>query len=262
MDDRTRLLSEWVDQPPAGPLVQYLRDAERRAVLETLDSPTHVLDIASETGVTRALPDDAAVTRVDFSPEASARERETLDGVETFASTTPESPTLPFGRSRFDAAVCVGPLDWRFLDADHLSREVSRVLTRGGPSPSPPRRPNPPTTSAVATNSPTGPPTSSRACWPRISTPTTRRTSTSRPRRCSGSRAPSRLASNGGSPTTRNAGRRPAPVTAPATSSPGRPRRATAPDWTTRSTVSFVRSPSRGSSTPRPTAFTADATTR
>lgn len=132
MDDRTRLLSEWVDQPPAGPLVQYLRDAERRAVLETLDSPTHVLDIASETGVTRALPDDAAVTRVDFSPEASARERETLDGVETFASTTPESPTLPFGRSRFDAAVCVGPLDWRFLDADHLSREVSRVLTRGG----------------------------------------------------------------------------------------------------------------------------------
>ena len=132
MDDRTRLLSEWVDQPPAGPLVQYLRDAERRATLDTLDSPSHVLDIASETGVTRRLPEEATVTRVDFSPEASARARETLDGVERFVSTTPESPTLPFGRSRFDAAVCVGPLDWRFLDADHLSREVSRVLTRAG----------------------------------------------------------------------------------------------------------------------------------
>ncbi|MDZ7746920.1 MAG: methyltransferase domain-containing protein [Halobacteriales archaeon] len=132
MDDRTRLLTEWVDQPSAGPLVQYLRDAERRAALDALDSPTHVLDIASETGVTRALPDDATVTRLDFSPEASARARESLETVDAFESTTPETPTLPFGRSRFDAAVCVGPLDWRFLDADRLASEVSRVLTRDG----------------------------------------------------------------------------------------------------------------------------------
>jgi len=132
MDDRTRLLTEWTDQPDAGPLVQYLRDAERRAALDALENPTRILDIGSETGVTRRLPDDAAVTRLDFSAETSARVATALDGVARFETTTPESPTLPFARSRFDAAVCVGPLDWRFLDADHLAREVSRVLSRDG----------------------------------------------------------------------------------------------------------------------------------
>ncbi len=127
-----RVLARWVEQPPAGPLVQRLRDAEHERALDLLDGE-RLLDVASETGVTRALAaQDADLTRVDFSPDASDAARAAIDGSLTFEITTPERPTLPFPDGTFDGAVCVGPYDWRFLDSEALTAEFRRVLVPGG----------------------------------------------------------------------------------------------------------------------------------
>lgn len=122
-----RVLERWVSQPPAAPIVQYLRDAERNAALELLDvdAGDRVLDVASEANVTRDLP--GRVTRVDFSPAATDAAQESLgDGLE-YVTVAPEEPDLPFEADAFDAAVCVGPYDWRFLDVERLTLEVARV---------------------------------------------------------------------------------------------------------------------------------------
>ena len=127
-----RVLARWVEQPPAGPLVQRLRDAERERALALLDGE-RLLDVASEADVTRALArGDADLTRVDFSASASDAAREAIDGALAFETTSPERPTLPFPDGAFDAAVCVGPYDWRFLDTEALTSELRRVLVPGG----------------------------------------------------------------------------------------------------------------------------------
>ena len=74
--DREALLARWVEQPPASPIVQYLRDAEREAALDLLGTCESALDVAAEGGVTRNVDADR-VTRVDFSPAASERAQET-----------------------------------------------------------------------------------------------------------------------------------------------------------------------------------------
>jgi SAM-dependent methyltransferase len=127
-----RVLARWVEQPPAGPLVQRLRDAERERALALVDGD-RLLDVASEAAVTRALAArDVDLTRVDFSQGASDAAREAIDGPLALETTTPEEPTLPFRDGAFDAAVCVGPYDWRFLDAGALTAELRRVLVPGG----------------------------------------------------------------------------------------------------------------------------------
>jgi SAM-dependent methyltransferase len=128
-----RVLARWVEQPPAGPLVQRLRDAERERALELVGDADPLLDVASEAEVTRALAGrDAELTRVDFSQGASDAAREALGDGPAYETTTPEQPALPFRDGSFAAAVCVGPYDWRFLDAEALTAELRRVLAPGG----------------------------------------------------------------------------------------------------------------------------------
>ena len=100
---RDAILKRWVSQPPTTPIIQSLRDEERRRALARLKG-RRVLDLASEANVTTGIESDA-VTRVDFSPDASAHAREVLgDGID-YHAIDPENPELPFEKSEFDAAV-------------------------------------------------------------------------------------------------------------------------------------------------------------
>ena len=129
---REETLTRWVDQPPADPLTEYLRDAEREQALALLGERGHVLDVASEAGVTASLA-AGTVTRVDFAAAASERAETLLgDRVSRYEQVSPESPRLPFPDDQFDAAVCIGPYDWRFLDVAALTAEVRRVVAPGG----------------------------------------------------------------------------------------------------------------------------------
>jgi len=129
---RDAVVRQWVRQPPVGPNMQYLRDAEWGAARRLVGEHGAILDVASESRVTAALGADR-VTRVDFSPEATQRARDLLgDAVAQYETTTPEKPRLPFSDDAFDAVVCVGPYDWKFLDIETLTAEVRRVLDGGG----------------------------------------------------------------------------------------------------------------------------------
>ncbi|WP_049900056.1 methyltransferase domain-containing protein [Halococcus agarilyticus] len=128
---RDARLKRWVNQPPASPIVEALRAAERRRALELLGTNDRVLDLASEAGVTEGI--DASVTRVDFSPAASEYAEQVLgDAADAFRTADPESPQLPFDAGTFDAAVSIGPYDWKFLAVDDLTEEVDRVLAPDG----------------------------------------------------------------------------------------------------------------------------------
>ena len=130
---RDELLERWVEQPPVDPHVQYLRDAERTAALDQLGRREHVLDLASESTLTRELAANAGtggVTRLDFSEPAGDHASEVLgDTVDRYATTEPERPELPFADDTFDGAVCIGPYDWKFLKVDRLMAELRRVVT-------------------------------------------------------------------------------------------------------------------------------------
>ncbi|EMA45041.1 methyltransferase family protein [Halococcus morrhuae DSM 1307] len=124
---RDAILRKWVRQPPTTPLIQQLRDEERQRALAELDGG-RVLDLASEANVTRGVSADS-LTRVDFSDDASSYASETIgDAVDEYQSADPERPTLPFADDAFDAAVSIGPYDWKFLDVESLTAEVGRVL--------------------------------------------------------------------------------------------------------------------------------------
>ncbi|SFR36527.1 class I SAM-dependent methyltransferase [Halogeometricum limi] len=129
---RERRLERWVKQPPVGPNMQYLRDAERIAALDHLGHRDRVLDLASESTLTAELDADEVV-RLDFSSGASDTAREELgDAVDTYEVTEPEAPRLPFPDDHFDGAVCIGPYDWKFLDVTGLTDEVHRVTESDG----------------------------------------------------------------------------------------------------------------------------------
>lgn len=130
--NREELLAKWVDQPPTTPIAQYLRDAEREAAVESVGDVGHALDLGSEATVARELSADR-LSRLDFSTAAGETAREVLGTqVTEYATTDPGSPRLPFDDDAFDAAVSVGPYDWRFLDVGTLTAEVRRVLEPGG----------------------------------------------------------------------------------------------------------------------------------
>lgn len=131
-DPRDERLEQFVEQPPAGPNVQYLRDAERKAARRQLGEQGRVLDVACEANVTRDIV-ASSVTRVDFSTGASERAREALDDdVGDYEVTKPEEPRLPFPDDHFDAAVSIGPYDWKFLDVEALTAELHRVTRPDG----------------------------------------------------------------------------------------------------------------------------------
>jgi len=129
---RDAVMRQWVRQPPVGPNMQYLRDAEWTAARDLVGEQERVLDVASESRLTRSL-DAERVDRIDFSPDASERARELLDDfVAQFETTVPEDPELPFPDDAFDAAACIGPYDWKFLNVEPLTAELHRVLDETG----------------------------------------------------------------------------------------------------------------------------------
>jgi SAM-dependent methyltransferase len=129
---RDKILKRWVKQPPVGPNIQYLRDAERLSARDQLGERNRVLDIASESNVTAGLDADH-VTRLDFSPDAIEYAREVLGtDVDRYEVTEPETPDLPFADDDFDGAVSIGPYDWKFLDVRGLTDELHRVVAPEG----------------------------------------------------------------------------------------------------------------------------------
>jgi hypothetical protein len=109
--------------------MQYLRDAERLAAWDQLGGREHVLDVASESNVTSGLDADR-ITRLDFSAEAIDYARDLLgETVDRYEWVDPGEPTLPFDDDEFDAAVSIGPYDWKFLDVERLTAELARVTT-------------------------------------------------------------------------------------------------------------------------------------
>lgn len=131
---RDEMLKNWVEQPPAEPIIQYLRDAERESALDLLGERERVLDVASEANLTRQADADH-VTRVDFSEAAIDHAREVLsdaEHVERFEQVDPADPVLPFDDDAFDGAVSLGPYDWKFLDVDALTAELHRVVADDG----------------------------------------------------------------------------------------------------------------------------------
>jgi SAM-dependent methyltransferase len=131
-DGREARLRRWVRQPPASPNIQYLRDAEHEAALRLLGRCERVLDVASESTVTERIGAEE-VTRVDFSPTASAYARDILgDRVAAYGVADPAAPQLPLADDSVDGVVCVGPYDWQFLDVAALTREIERVCRPGG----------------------------------------------------------------------------------------------------------------------------------
>lgn len=129
---RDKILKKWVEQPPAEPNIQYLRDAERINAWKQLGSRSHILDIASEANVTSGLDADT-ITRVDFSPDAIEHAQEILGNkVDQYEVVDPETPSLPFEDEQFDSAVCIGPYDWKFLDVQQLTAEIRRVIDSSG----------------------------------------------------------------------------------------------------------------------------------
>lgn len=132
MPDRDEVLKQWVKQPPAAPNVQYLRDVEREAALDQLGQRSSILDIASESSVTAKL-EAKDITRVDFSEQASAYASEILGStVDEYEVADPDSPSLPVSDDSFDAAVSLGPFDWKFLDIQNLIDELHRVTIDDG----------------------------------------------------------------------------------------------------------------------------------
>lgn len=127
---RDTILKKWVSQPPTSPIMQSLRDEERRRALARLDGE-RVLDLASESTVTAGIGSDS-ITRVDFSPDASAYARQVLGDDIDYRTTDPETPELPFEKDEFDAAISIGPYDWRFLDIDSLTAAVHRAVRPDG----------------------------------------------------------------------------------------------------------------------------------
>jgi SAM-dependent methyltransferase len=128
---RDATLRKWVHQPPTTPLIQQLRDEERRRALAHLDGD-RVLDLASESSVTTEIETES-LARVDFSEDASAYASDLMgDTVDRHRTAEPEQPTLPFESDEFDAAVSIGPYDWKFLDVEALTGEVHRVLSSDG----------------------------------------------------------------------------------------------------------------------------------
>lgn len=126
------VLKRWVKQPPAPPLVQYLRDAEKVSAWKFINGRKKVLDIASESNVTLGINAEY-ITRVDASLEASNLAREILKAfVKEFIVINPKNPVLPFSENSFDAAVSIGPYDWLFFDIVKLTSEVYRVIEEKG----------------------------------------------------------------------------------------------------------------------------------
>lgn len=129
---RDEVMRQWVRQPPVGPNMQYLRDAEWEAAGHLVGRRGDVLDVASEARVTDSL-DGETLTRIDFSQGASQRAADILeDVVDRFETTTPSNPRLPFDDDAFDAAVSIGPYDWKFLDVETLTTELNRVVDSAG----------------------------------------------------------------------------------------------------------------------------------
>lgn len=137
MRDYDEIILRWTKQPPTIPIVQYLRDEEKRQALELIGDSKIVLDIGSEINVTLNIV-ASKIIRIDFSRKASKIVKDTIqkkqphDIIFKFCHIDVHSPKLLYPSNYFDAVISIGPYDWKFLDVYKLTSEIYRVLRPEG----------------------------------------------------------------------------------------------------------------------------------
>jgi SAM-dependent methyltransferase len=115
----------------------FLRKIEWAWSLRCIGKPPNshsmILDIASEVRVSHSLFKDSwNIWRIDFSSESAEQARKDGPKYGAHIVIDPVRPKLPLSGEFFDAAISIGPFDFKFLDVDALLKEVKTVLGKGG----------------------------------------------------------------------------------------------------------------------------------
>ena len=104
-----------------------------RCVGKPSNSHSMILDVASEVRVSHSLFKSGwNIWRVDFSSESAEQARKYGPEYKAHIVIDPSRPKLPLSRKFFDAAISIGPFDFKFLDVDVLVEEVKALLEIGG----------------------------------------------------------------------------------------------------------------------------------
>jgi len=97
------------------------------------DRHSLILDVASEVRVSHSLFKSGwNIWRVDFSSESAEQARKYGPEYRAHIVIDPSQPKLPIRKNLFDAAISIGPFDFKFLDIDILLEETKAILKIGG----------------------------------------------------------------------------------------------------------------------------------
>jgi hypothetical protein len=92
-----------------------------------------ILDVASEVRVSHSLYNRGwNIYRIDFSAESAVEARKYGPEYSAQIVVDPSWPKLPLRSERFNAAISIGPFDFKFLDTDVLLEETKAILGAGG----------------------------------------------------------------------------------------------------------------------------------
>jgi len=131
-------LRRFVKQPDkVSKGIWFLRKLEWEWVSRIIGLPQapygKVLDIASEVRVSsRLFQKNWSIWRVDFSFESARLARQYGPKYKGHVVIKSSQPKIPFCRKSFEAAVSVGPFDFKFLNKKILLSEVKDSLKVGG----------------------------------------------------------------------------------------------------------------------------------
>jgi SAM-dependent methyltransferase len=115
----------------------FLRNIEWKWSLRCIGPPSYsnckILDVASEVRVSNALFEKGwNVWRVDFSLEAAKQAKKFGPVFSGHLVIDSQKPHMPFPKDSFEAAISIGPFDFRFLDTDKLLAESRSLLKDNG----------------------------------------------------------------------------------------------------------------------------------
>jgi SAM-dependent methyltransferase len=128
----------FVKQPDDVPNARwFLRKIEWAWSLRCIGKPPNphskILDIASEVRVSHSLFKRGwNILRVDFAPESAEQARKLGPKYSAQVVIDPSEPKIPLSRDFLDAAISIGPFDFKFLDVDVLISEAKSLLKAGG----------------------------------------------------------------------------------------------------------------------------------
>lgn len=131
-------LIRFVKQPDNVPNARwFLRKIEwawsLRFVGKPPDRNSMVLDVASEIRISHSLFKSGwNIYRIDFSSESAAEARKYGPEYRAHIVIDPLQPKLPLHSELFQAAISIGPFDFKFLDINVLLEESKKVLGIGG----------------------------------------------------------------------------------------------------------------------------------